>query len=87
MYVTAFAPVTASIRRKFEPIEDSPMILMKPMSPVADTCVPPHSSVDAPAFKTRTTSPYLSPKNAMAPAASASSLEDSVAVTGEFANT
>ena len=38
------------------------------------TCVPPHSSIDGPASSTRTMSPYLSPKNAIAPIASASFL-------------
>ena len=44
------------------------------MSPVALTCVPPHSSIDGPASSTRTMSPYLSPKKAIAPIASASVL-------------
>ena len=71
---TLAAPVTASMRRRFEPIDDSLTILIVPMSPVARTCVPPHSSIDGPASSTRTMSPYLSPKNAIAPSASASSL-------------
>ena len=37
-------PVTASMRRRFEPIEPSETILIGPMSPVARTWVPPHSS-------------------------------------------
>ena len=41
---------------------------------VARTCVPPHSSIDGPASRTRTMSPYLSPKNAIAPISSASAL-------------
>ena len=66
-------PVTASMRRRLEPIEPSLTILMVPMSPSARTCVPPHSSrLLRPASSTRTMSPYLSPKKAMAPIASAS---------------
>ena len=46
------------------------------MSPSALTWVPPQSSVEcSPASSTRTTSPYLSPKNAMAPSDRASSIE------------
>ena len=41
--------MTASMRRRFEPIELSPTILIRPMSPVARTCVPPHSSIELPA--------------------------------------
>ncbi len=38
------------------------------MNPSAWTCVPPQSSIEcSPASSTRTRSPYLSPKNAMAP--------------------
>ena len=55
-------------------MELSLTILMMPMSPVARTCVPPHSSIELPASRTRTMSPYLSPKNAIAPIAIASSL-------------
>ena len=44
------------------------------MSPVRCTCVPPHSSVEnSPIPITRTSSPYFSPNNAMAPALMASS--------------
>ena len=61
-------PVMASMRRRLEPIEPSDTILIGPMSPSACTWVPPHSSSECvPASSTRTTSPYLSPKNAMAP--------------------
>ena len=68
-------PVTASMRRRFEPIDPSDTILIVPMSPVARTCVPPQSSrLLRPASSTRTMSPYLSPKKAMAPMASASAL-------------
>ena len=58
-----------------EPIEPSLTILRSPMSPRAATCVPPQSSMEfGPARRTRTLSPYFSPKKAMAPSASASSL-------------
>ena len=68
-------PDTASMRRMFEPIEASLMIFTGPMSPSAFTWVPPHSSVEwGPASRTLTTSPYLSPKKAMAPICSACSL-------------
>ena len=61
-------PVTASMRRRFEPIDPSDTIFIGPMSPVRRTWVPPHSSVEwGPASSTRTMSPYFSPKNAMAP--------------------
>ena len=61
-------PVIASMRRRFDPIEPSDTTLIGPMSPSAFTCVPPHSSSECgPASSTRTTSPYLSPKNAIAP--------------------
>src|SRR4029077_12135016 len=67
--------VTASMRRRFAPIEASVTILMGPMKPRAWTWVPPHSSREcSPASRTRTRSPYLSPKNAMAPSCSACSL-------------
>ena len=68
------SPVTASMRRRLEPIEPSLTTLIVPMSPVARTCVPPHSSIELPASSTRTMSPYLSPKKAIAPSASASDL-------------
>ena len=45
------------------------MTLMVPMSPAACTWVPPQSSMELPTSSTRTTSPYLSPKKAMAPSA------------------
>ena len=68
-------PVTASMRRRLEPIEPSEMIFSGPMSPRARTWVPPHSSMEwRPASSTRTMSPYLSPKKAMAPSSPASSL-------------
>ncbi len=46
----------------------SSTILKKPMSPVRFTCVPPQSSVEkSPMPITRTSSPYFSPKSAIAP--------------------
>ena len=51
------------------------------MSPVAETCVPPHSSMLKPGtLTTRTLSPYFSPKSAIAPAAIASSGDTSTSV-------
>ena len=48
-------------------------IRSSPISAVADTWVPPHSSArSSPNDTTRTSSPYLSPKNAMAPPLTAS---------------
>ena len=79
------SPVTASMRRRFEPIEPSLTILIVPMSPVARTWVPPQSSSEEPASSTRTMSPYLSPKKAIAPIASASSFVVSNARTGVLA--
>ena len=46
----------------------------------------PQSSIDDPASSTRTMSPYLSPKKAIAPSASASSLVVSKILVGELAN-
>ena len=75
------------MRRRLEPIEPSLTILIGPMSPVADTCVPPHNSSELPASSTRTTSPYLSPKKAMAPLSLAACLVISVADTRVLAST
>ena len=67
------SPVTASIRRVFEPMEASETTCSGPIVPEGVTWVPPHSSTEScPASTTRTTSPYFSPKKAMAPALSAS---------------
>ena len=72
-------PVTASMRRRLAPIELSPRILIGPIVPRARTWVPPHSSTEWwPASTTRTTSPYLSPKKAMAPRSAASSCDVSI---------
>ena len=81
-------PVTASSRRMLDPIDPSDTILIRPMSPVAVTCVPPQSSMLlVPASSTRTRSPYLSPKNAIAPSSRASSIEVSKWRTGSLLNT
>ena len=59
-----------------------------PMSPVARTCVPPHSSMLKPGIDTtRTRSPYFSPNSAIAPAAIASSVERTSVCTGVLRTT
>jgi hypothetical protein len=84
----AASPVTASRRRMLEPIDPSVTIFRRPMSPRAETWVPPQSSIEfGPARSTRTVSPYLSPKKAMAPRASASSLVVSKWSQAAFART
>ena len=60
-------PVTASIRRMPAATPLSEQILNNPMSPVLVTCVPPHNSFEDPISKTRTDSPYFSPKSIIAP--------------------
>ena len=56
--------------------------VMGPIMPRAPTWVPPHSSMECgPARTTRTRSPYLSPKKARAPMASAWALVVSTTVT------
>ena len=61
----------------------SATIAKNPMSPVAPTCVPPHSSRLKPGtLTTRTVSPYFSPKSAIAPAAIASCVERTSVCTG-----
>jgi hypothetical protein len=69
-------PVVASMRRWLAPIEPSEVMRMGPMSPVA-----PHVGAAAqlgrvaPGLEDRApTSPYLSPKKAMAPSSTASAL-------------
>jgi len=74
MSSSAASPDAASTRRTPAATPLSPLILTTPMSPVRATCVPPHSSVEkSPMRTTVTRSPYLSPKNASAPALIASS--------------
>ncbi len=87
---TPIGPVTASIRRTFAADEVSWVILKTPISAVACTCVPPHSSRDqspAPTSTIRTTSPYFSPNSAIAPSARASSSVVVSARTGWFSST
>jgi len=74
----ASMPVIALIRRTPDAIDSSLVILNRPISPVARTCVPPQSSFEkipsTPWIEsTRTFSPYFSPKSAMAPERIASS--------------
>ena len=72
MRSTAASPVTASMRRTPAATLPSETIRNGPISPVARTCVPPHSSCENPGISTtRTTSPYFSPKSAMAPSSTA----------------
>ena len=75
-------PVTAKIRRVFEPMEPSDSSVIVPICPSESTWVPPQNSSDVdPACTTRTDDPYLSPKKAMAPMFSASSRDVSVVST------
>ena len=73
---SAASPQTASILRTPAATAVSEVILNNPSSPVCPTCVPPQSSTlyAASMVTTRTTSPYFSPKSAVAPFAMASSL-------------
>ena len=63
---------------------DSASSLKMPICPVASTCAPHNSTEKSPILITRTTSPYLSPKNASAPALMASSYAISSMRTGAF---
>ena len=65
-------PVTASIRRTPAATPVWPVKRKGPTCPVVRTWVPPQSSIEGPICTTRTTSPYFSEKNAIAPSASAS---------------
>ena len=79
------APVVASMRRTPAATPLSAAIAKRPISPVARTCVPPHSSVLKPGIDTtRTVSPYFSPKSAIAPAAIASSVAFTSVMTAVF---
>src|SRR3954468_6314960 len=72
----ATGPVIASMRRTLAALEVSVVTLKAPISAVARTCVPPHSSRDqspSPTSTMRTTSPYFSPNSAIAPSERASS--------------
>ena len=85
-HLSAFRPVMASIRRTPAAIPPSLMILKRPMSPVRETCVPPHNSVEKPPIcSTRTSSPYFSPKSIMAPVFWASSMLIMAALTATLA--
>ena len=69
------------MRRVLAPIDPSETIETGPIWPRASTWVPPQNSSECgPARTTRTTSPYLSPKKAKAPMASASLREASVVI-------
>ncbi len=63
----------------------SPVILNSPMSPVRATCVPPQSSRELPMSRTRTSSPYFSPKSIIAPCFCASAIGMTRASVGAFA--
>ncbi len=65
--------VTASMR--LTPAEMALSLTMRnvPIRPVEEMCVPPQSSMDVPNRTVRTSSPYFSPKRAIAPWAFASS--------------
>src|SRR3954451_1003214 len=72
----ATGPVIASMRRTLAALEVSVVTLKAPISAVARTWVPPHSSRDhspSPTSTIRTTSPYFSPNRAIAPRLRASS--------------
>ena len=58
---------TACLASATAAMELSLVIYIEPIIPVEDMCVPPHSSVDDPKRTTRTSSPYFSPKRAIAP--------------------
>ena len=74
-YFKLACPVVAVILRVPEAIPLSDSILNNPISPVDLTCAPPQSSIEYPSISTtRTTSPYLSEKSAIAPLFFASSI-------------
>ena len=76
------------MRRTLDALEVSPTRWKSPSSPVAATCVPPHSSRETSSTSTiRTQSPYFSPNRAIAPRRSASSRVVSIARTGWLAVT
>src|SRR3984893_7325852 len=95
----AWLPVSASMRRTPEATALSPVIEIRPISPVRRTWVPPHNSTDQPSAllpcsrsvlpidTTRTSSPYFSPNSARAPASRASSTAISRVVTSSFSST
>ena len=72
----AALPVTASIRRTPEPIPPSEVIRNWPINPVFSTWEPPHNSMEnSGTDTTRTSEPYFSPNNAIAPFAFAASMD------------
>ena len=83
----ACSPHTASTLRTPAATALSAVILNNPNSPVAPTCVPPHNSIlyFSSIMTTRTTSPYFSPNNAIAPNCIASSFDISLITTGMLA--
>ena len=93
----AAAPVSASMRRTPAATALSPVTVIRPISPVRPTWVPPQSSTDhvavgmpsgaAPIDTTRTSSPYFSPNSAMAPDSIAESRSISRVVTGASCTT
>ena len=83
----ASTPTSASTRRTPAPIEDSLSSLITPNCPERATCVPPQSSrAQSPTLTTRTTSPYFSPNNAMAPSSLAFAWLMLSAVTSRLSN-
>ena len=64
----------ASIRRIPDATAPSDLILKCQMSAVFLTWVPPQSSIEFPKRTVRTTSPYFSPKSAIAPSETACSI-------------
>ena len=87
---TAAPAVIASMRRTLAALELSPCSLKTPISAVLRTCVPPHSSREyapSPICTIRTTSPYFSPKSAIAPSARASSSVVVIGRTGSLRRT
>ena len=79
-------PTSDSTRRLEAPTDDSPTMLIMPISELDTTCVPAQSSRDhgPPMSTTRTTSPYFSPNRAMAPSDFASSSGISRVSTGRL---
>lgn len=82
----ASRPTSDSTRRLVDPTEDSLTRLITPTSDDRPTWVPAQSSRDQgpPMSTTRTTSPYFSPKRAIAPSAFASSIGSSRVTTSRL---
>ena len=80
-------PTRASTRRTPAPMDDSLKSLTTPNWPERSTCVPPQSSrAQSPMLTTRTSSPYFSPKRAIAPLFFAASCDITSAVTARLSN-